>query len=104
MIIYNVTTNVDESIHQDWLYWMRNEHIPAVLATGKFIKAIMTRVLVKEDMGGISYSIQYTAKSRDYLERYYQEDAPDLRKETERFADKLVSFRTELEVVSEQQA
>ena len=64
MIIYNVTVNVDDSVHTDWLYWIRNEHIPEMLATGKFVKALMTKVLVKEEMGGQSYSIQYTAKSK----------------------------------------
>jgi hypothetical protein len=102
MIIYNVTTNVEESIHDEWLEWMRNEHIPAVLATGKFIKAVMTRVLVDEAMGGISYSTQYTAENKEMLERYYKEDAPGLRKETARFKGKIVSFRTELEVITEQ--
>ena len=102
MIIYNVTTNVEESIHEDWLEWMRNEHIPAVLSTGKFIKAVLTRVLVDEAMGGISYSTQYTAENKEMLERYYNEDAPLLRKETLRFTGKFVSFRTELEVITEQ--
>lgn len=102
MIIYNVTTNVEESIHTEWLEWMRNEHIPAVLATGKFIKAVMTRVLVNETMGGITYSTQYTTENKEMLERYYKEDAPDLRKETARFTGKFVSFRTELEVITEQ--
>ena len=35
MIIYNVTSNIDESIHDEWLNWMRQEHIPQVLGTGK---------------------------------------------------------------------
>ncbi|WP_031426475.1 DUF4286 family protein [Flavimarina sp. Hel_I_48] len=101
MIIYNVTTNVEESIHDEWLQWMRDEHIPAVLASGKFSKAIMTRVLVEESMGGISYSTQYTTENKATLERYYSEDAPALRKDAERFAGKFVSFRTELEVITE---
>tara|TARA_R110002033_G_scaffold22878_1_gene54764 strand:- start:78 stop:404 length:327 start_codon:yes stop_codon:yes gene_type:complete len=102
MIIYNVTVNVDDSVHEDWLYWMRNEHIPEILATGKFLKALMTKVLVEEEMGGKTYSIQYTAKSKDSLTRYYKEDAPRLRQAAARFGDKIVAFRTELEIVSEQ--
>jgi len=102
MIIYNVTTNVEESIHTEWLEWMRNEHIPAVLATGKFIKAVLTRVLVDEAMGGITYSTQYTAENKEMLERYYKEDAAGLRRETGRFTGNFVSFRTELEVITEQ--
>ena len=102
MIIYNVTVNVDDSVHTDWLYWIRNEHIPEMLATGKFVKALMTKVLVKEEMGGQSYSIQYTAKSKDSLARYYKEDATKLREEAGRFGDKVLMFRTELEIISEQ--
>ena len=52
MIIYNVTVNVDESIHHDWLKWMQNKHINDVLATGLFTNAKMVRVVVEEEMGG----------------------------------------------------
>lgn len=102
MIIYNVTINVEESVHKDWLYWMRNEHIPDVLATGKFFKALMSKVLIEEEMGGTTYSVQYTAKSKESLERYYKEDAERLRGEIGKFSGKVVAFRTELEVISEQ--
>ena len=54
-------------------------HIPEVLATGKFTKALMSEVLVKEDLGGITYSIQYHADSKELLLNYYQQDAPRLR-------------------------
>ena len=58
MIIYNVTINIDESVHDKWLKWMRETHIPEVLETGKFLKAKMAKVLVEEEMGGITYYIQ----------------------------------------------
>ncbi|WP_242157389.1 DUF4286 family protein [Aestuariivivens sediminis] len=101
MIIYNVTVNIDESIHDDWLVWIK-EHIPQVLATGKFEKATLTRVLVEEEMGGRTYSIQYRSYSREALEAYYREDAEKLRSDGyKRFADKVLAFRTELEVLDE---
>ena len=101
MIIYNITANIDESIHTEWLEWIR-EHIPRVLATGKFIEAKLTKVLVEEDMGGVTYSVQYKANSREDLDTYYQEDAPRLRKEgVQLFADKMLAFRTELEIIDE---
>ena len=102
MYIYNVTTNVQEDAHDEWLEWMKNEHIPEMLATGKFLKALMSKVLVDEEMGGITYSVQYTAQNKGMLERYYAEDAEALREKTSRFKGKIVAFRTELEVVSEQ--
>ncbi|MDT0643177.1 DUF4286 family protein [Zunongwangia sp. F363] len=102
MYIYNVTANVQEEIHEEWLEWMKNEHIPGMLATKKFSKALMTRVMVQEPMGGITYSVQYTAESKEMLQKYYREDAEALRKKAAVFGEKVVSFRTELEVVSEQ--
>lgn len=102
MIIYNVTSNIDESIHTDWLTWMKEEHIPQVLATGKFEKATLVRVLVEEDMGGVTYSVQYKTNSREALEGYYKEHAPKLRAEgLKKFADKVLSFRTELQIIDE---
>lgn len=102
MYIYNVTTNIEESVHEEWLLWMQKTHIPEVLATGKFLSAKMSKVLVEEDMGGITYSVQYTTVDKTTLQKYYTEDAPRLRDEPlKRFPNKFVSFRTELEIISE---
>ena len=102
MIIYNVTTNIHESVHDQWLQWMQQKHIPEILATGKFSSARIVKVLIEEEMGGTTYSVQYTTDSKATLEKYYQEDAPKLRDEAlQLFGDKMLSFRTELELVSE---
>ena len=81
MYIYNVTINIDDSAHKEWLVWIQ-DHIQDVLATGRFVSAKLTQVLVEEEMGGITYSVQYTAATREDL-------------------DELVAFRTELKVVKE---
>lgn len=100
MYIYNVTINIDESAHQEWLSWIQ-EHIQDVLATGRFASAKLTQVLVEEEMG-ITYSVQYTANTREDLDEYYRVDAPKLRGDgMKMFADKMVAFRTELKVVKE---
>lgn len=103
MLIYNVTINIDESVHDQWLVWMRDKHIPDMLETGKFSHAKMVKVLVEDDMGGVTYSIQYTTQDRQTLEAYYREDAGRLRAEAQKnFPNKFVAFRTELEVISQQ--
>lgn len=102
MIIYNVTINIHESVHDQWMNWMQNKHIADVLATGKFTSARMVKVLVEEEMGGVTYSIQYTTDCKETLQRYYDEDADRLREEGLRlFGDKMLAFRTELELVSD---
>tara|TARA_B110000003_G_scaffold2694_1_gene2870 strand:+ start:9970 stop:10278 length:309 start_codon:yes stop_codon:yes gene_type:complete len=93
--------NIEESIHKEWLLWI-DKHIQKVLATGTFISAKLTQVLVKEEMGGITYSVQYSANSKKDLNDYYTLYAPQLRSESVRkFANKMISFKTELKVVKE---
>ena len=105
MYIYNVTINVEDDIHDAWCAWMKHEHIPHMLATGKFIDAKMTRVMVEEESGGTTYSIQYGLPDKTTLEAYYKEDAERLRQEgADRFAGKFVAFRTELEVIDYQRS
>ena len=102
MIIYNVTINIDESVHDKWLAWMMDEHIPAVMDTGKFTKAKMVKVLVVEEMGGSTYSVQYFAESKEKLQEYYDEHASYMRSVgISMFGDKMLAFRTELEVLKE---
>ena len=101
MIIYNVTINVEDSIHDDWLLWIK-PHIKEVLATGKFISAKMTKILVEEEMEGTNYSIQYTAKSQEDLKAYYIVDAPRLREAgIAKFGSRMLAFRTELLIIEE---
>ena len=102
MILYNVTINIHESVHNQWFQWMQEKYINDVLATGKFSAARMVKVLIEEDLGGTTYAIQYTTDSKETLQRYYDEDAPRLREEgLKLFGDKMLAFRTELELISE---
>lgn len=102
MIIYNVTINIHESVHDQWMQWMQEKHISDVLSTGKFTSARMVKVLVEEEMGGVTYSIQYITDSKETLQKYYDEDAPRLREEgLQLFGDKMLAFRTELELISD---
>ena len=102
MIVYNVTTNIADEVESQWLHWMKTSHIPAVLATGKFVSARLVRVLVEEEMGGATYAAQYTATNKDILNEYYAQDAPKLREEAIAiFGDKMLAFRTELEIIED---
>jgi len=101
MYIYNVTVTIDESIHKEWRSWIE-VHIQEVLATNKFTKAKLTKILAASQMESISYSIQYTAQSKEKLDEYYKVEAPKLRENSlNKFSDKMHSFRTELKVIKE---
>jgi len=102
MYIYNVTINIDDSVHEEWKGWMMGIHIPEVLATGLFQDCRFTRVMVDEETG-TTYSIQYRFKDMVDFQLYQQMYAPALQAKTkERYEGKFVAFRTLLELIDEQ--
>ncbi len=102
MILYNVTVNIDLSVHDEWLQWMKEVHIPDVMATGLFLENKMCRIHAEEE-GGKSYSIQYLAKSWAEYNQYQEIFAPKLQREhTLKYQGKFAAFRTLLEVVHQQ--
>jgi len=99
MIIYNVTINIEDDVHDEWLKWMKEVHIPDVMRTGYFLESRLLKVLA-DDPQGTTYSFQYTASNMADYEEYRTKHAPRLQKEVaDKFAGKFVAFRTLLEVV-----
>ncbi len=99
MIIYNVTVKIEKNIHDEWLNWMKETHIPEVLETGYFIENNMYKVLVEED-DGITYSIQYSCNNQETLNTYFDKHALTLQaKFKDRYEGKYVVFRTLLEKI-----
>ncbi len=56
-IIYNVTVKVEHSIATPWLEWMKNEHIPEVVATGCFTHGRMLRLLETDETDGLTLRV-----------------------------------------------
>lgn len=101
MFIYNVTTHVEPAIEKQWLDWMNSDHLPLMLKTGRFNKAVIFKVITEDNMGGVSYATQYHCNSRTEFEQYQKEDADRLKNHTiERFGERILSFRTELEQIT----
>lgn len=102
MIIYNITINIHESVHDQWMQWMHDFYIPGILQTQKFTKARMVKVLVDEDMGGITYSVQFETPTKALLHLFYTENFDHFENESRKlFGDKMLTFKTELEVISD---
>ena len=98
MYIYNVTINIDESVHQEWLQWMKEKHIIDVLKTGCFTAARVLKVLADDE--GVTYSVQYDFDNMEIYDKYCAEFAPALQKEhMDRYSNKFVAHRTLLERV-----
>jgi len=101
MILYNVTVSVDRDIAEEWVVWMKTEHIPDVMATGHFTSHRILRLLNDDpDVTGISYAVQYEAADIGQLEAYLLHEATALReKHMLRYGSKTIAFRSVLEEV-----
>lgn len=100
-IIYNVTTKVLHEVCGKWLSWMKEEHIPKMMATGCFYKAIILKLRDLDDNEGVNYAVQYHAHSEEDYEKYLADFANGFSTVAlEHWGDKIVSFRTVLEIVN----
>lgn len=100
MLLYNVTVGVDKEVEAEWLQYMKETHIRAVLDTGLFIGHKMYRVLHDQDDGTISYSVQYFARSIEDVQQYLEVFAPVLIEDhRKRFHNRHVAFMTLLDEV-----
>lgn len=102
MYVYNRTVNIDESVCDEWLTWMQNEHIPETLNTEECLNIRLFKVLINEEMGGHTYSTQYFCKNIDQMRCFYQQQNPKFTQEMNaKFPAKFVAFETELQLVNE---
>lgn len=100
MLIYNVTIKIDSAIEEAWLAWMLQEHMPEVMATGCFESTRLLRLLEIDETDGPTFAAQYMAASREDYSAYISEYAAGMRKKvTEKWGDRLVTFRSLMEVV-----
>jgi len=101
MIIYNVTIKVAKAIKDEWLAWLKEEHVPEVLDTKCFSKATIHHLLDTDDDEGPTYVIQYSAEHMEDYKRYIDEFAGTMRQRSfDRWGDQFIAFRTIMEVVN----
>lgn len=101
MFLYNVTVNVDPGLENEWLTWMKQDHLPKMLDTKRFYDARILKLLNEsQEATGTTFAVQYMAHSLGDIEDYLNNEAEALRKDTaEKFGNRIVAFRTVLEEV-----
>lgn len=99
MLLYNVTLILEDSAVEEWLVWMLNTHIPAVLNSGKFVSHRLLKVLDSPNEG-TTYCVQYVAEDRAAYEDYQLHHAPALQADLQhKFENRYVAFRTLMEYI-----
>ena len=94
MVTYEITASVRPELCDAYERYMRERHIPDLLATGAFAAASISRA------GTGRYRIRYEARSRAALDEYLARDAPGLRHHfTSTFPDGIDVSREEWDVL-----
>lgn len=99
MIIFNDTVIVEEAIHQDWLKWMQEVHIPAVMATGYFTKYQILNVIDSPNEG-VTFCIQYYTDNIENFNLFYNKHLHSLQENHNKvFENQFVIFNTLMRTV-----
>lgn len=101
MIIYNVTVKVEQAIADQWIKWMRDEHLDDMMKTGLFSDYRICRLMEQDETEGVTFVIQYHSDSIENYQSYVNEHAPKMRqKGLDKFGNKIAAFRTVMEVIN----
>lgn len=101
MILYNVTVSVENDIREQWLGWMKQVHIPEVMASGYFSTFKLLRLVQPvQEHNSSTFTIQYFCADLEKLEQYWQTCALSLQAlHQAKFKDKALAFRTVMEEI-----
>ncbi|MEO6852274.1 MAG: DUF4286 family protein [Mucilaginibacter sp.] len=99
MLIYNETFIVDDTIIEEWISWIKNNHIPAIMGTGAFDKYQVLTVLDSPNEG-VTYCFQYETDTVERYSHFYYHHKESLHKaHNTQFEERFVLFHTLMETV-----
>lgn len=99
-MLYVVFVAIDRDLADAWTTWMRETHVPDVLATGCFADALMLRDEAADTPERLGWRFVYRAHDADALARYQANFAAALQADhTDRFAGTFDARRELLPVV-----
>lgn len=97
MIIYSITTALDPTVEHQWVEFMKESQIPAIMATEKFTDFRFVRVIPTEQIDA-SYNLQLRCKDIETLNNYKAfHEGEMLNNEAKKFQGKLAFFQSTLE-------
>ena len=101
-VFYNVTVVIEDEVHDEWLDWMKETHIPDVMRTGKFLESRICRLHGVDESQGRTYSFQYIAPNMKSYEEYQSQFAKALQQDhIDRYGNKALAYRSLMTVEAE---
>lgn len=99
MLIYNETFIVDDTIVDEWLNWIKTNHIPAILGTGLF-DGYKAYTVLDSPNEGITYCLQFhTDNVQRYSDFHYKHMDDIHATHNKQFEERFALFHTLMETV-----
>ena len=99
-IVYSVTVKPNVEIQNEFIAWLKEEHIQEVINTGCFDSARFYKLLDENETDGSSFNIQYSTSDMTRYFDYINNFANEMRqKGLAKFGDQFVAFRSILRSV-----
>lgn len=100
MIIYSVEITIDKIVHDTWLQWMKETHIPELMNTNLFIDFKFFKNLSQDKR--TTYTIQYKLKNIENYYHYIEFFAAKLQKDhNDKFKNLFSAQRQLLKVIED---
>jgi len=101
MNIFNITYLVSDKVHDSWLEWIREEHIPFMLGSEYFTQPQVARVITSAKEEGTSFSVQFHVHDMHTLKLWNKEYSLLFKENCSRkFGDEVLFFTTVLELIN----
>lgn len=101
MGVYIVTINIKRQVEEEWLQWMKQEHIPDIMNAGFFTSYEIFKVVIPDTVSDEAvYQFHYRFNSIDDYYQYAEKAAPEFqRKHSEKFLGKFKASRAILKKI-----
>ncbi len=100
MLIYNITLKIEWTIQPEWLQWMREVYITALMNTGCFTQYQLVRLLEIDEEEGPTYALQLYVADRKAYDDFIQAYLPEVEQISyEKWRGNMMSFSTLMESV-----
>lgn len=100
MVILNTTYSVRTNLQDKWIEWMRSDFFPFLDSTGMVTQKVFSRVMVGEQGGSFSYSLQLHMESALDYQKFEQTYLPQCEaKLIKEFGTEVLAFTTLLKVL-----
>lgn len=102
-ILYNITYQVERSILEEWLEWMKEVYIARALKLNGFEAHKLMKIIQNDEQGpDIAFACQFTVKSKGHFLYFHDTLHKELSALSQtKFGEKSLSFATLMEIHDE---